>query len=228
MHNLQPPRIVLTETGLRMRHAGPDRADTAQLSVAFDRIASVHSNAARWSAALAVCAATALALSGCSSATPFGIVYTRHAPKSAPEAVYRGVVNGLWQYDPPTNQARLQGPFCEADEDDAIRLSGRYQVRVGIDRGIVFGEFSEVVLLPEGWKYSTDEIINDGRTVNVGDVVVVHLEPAKGLRTVTDIVRKCDQAPTQGENKDWSIGCKRISSFQKNGYGGEIYRLTGF
>jgi hypothetical protein len=64
--------------------------------------------------------------------------------------------------------------------------------------------------------------------VNVGDVVVVHLEPASGLRTITDIVRKCDEAPLPGEDKDWNIGCKRVSSFRKNGYGGETYIFTGF
>ena len=68
---------------------------------------------------------------------------------------------------------------AEASNEDAARLSDRHQVRVGIDRGIVVGALSEVVLLPEGWEYNADAVIRDGKTVNVGDVVVVHLEPAR-------------------------------------------------
>ena len=48
----------------------------------------------------------------------------------------------------------------------------RYQVRVGIDRSVFIAEVSEVAVLPEGWTYSLDTIIDDGRTINVGDVSV--------------------------------------------------------
>jgi len=109
----------------------------------------------RRAAALIVLAATAIALSGCSSAVPLGIAYQRHAPKSAPDTTYLGVVNGFWRYDQAANEERLKGPFCEASDENAARLSDRHQVRVGI------------VLLPEGWEYSVDAVIWDGTTVTV-------------------------------------------------------------
>ncbi|MFO1394208.1 MAG: hypothetical protein U1F09_10655 [Steroidobacteraceae bacterium] len=177
---------------------------------------------------IALLVLAAWALGGCSSAVPFGVAFEKHAPKSAPDKSYRGVVNGVWKYDTTANEKRLTGPYCEASAEDAAQLADRYQVRVGIDRGMFIGEFSEVVLLPPGWSYSLDAVVNDGRTINVGDVVEVRLEPARGLRTVTGLVRKCDQAPLPDENPDWNIGCKRVEAFHKDGYGGETYYLTGF
>jgi hypothetical protein len=170
-----------------------------------------------------------IALAGCSStAVPLGIPVQRHAPQSDPDKLYRGVVNGLWRYDAAENIERLQGPFGETDPQDALQLSDRYQVRVGIDRSWFLGEFSEVVVLPAGWTYSPDVVVSDGRTINIGDVVKVHLQPSRGIRSVTELVRKCDESPLPDENKDWNIGCRSAGTFNSRGYAGEKYYLTGF
>jgi len=168
------------------------------------------------------------AMVGCSAAVPFGIATQTHAPKTDPDKIYRGVINGLWRYDAKENTERLQGPFCEADPLVAFELSDRYQVRVGIDRSWFIGESSEVVVLPDGWAYSLDVVVSDGRTVNIGDVVEIYLQPSRGIRSVTAIVRKCDQSPLPNENKDWNIGCKSAGPFNSRGYAGEKYYLTAF
>ena len=177
---------------------------------------------------LSVLLATITPLAGCSTAVPLGIPLPEGSPESAPGQTYRGVVNGVWKYDPAANRKRLQGPHVEASPEDAARLADRHQVRVGIDRSLIIGEYSEVVLLPDGWSYSLDALVDDGRTVNVGDVVEVRQVPASGLQTVTTIVRKCSEPPLPEENPDWDIGCKRIESFHRDGYGGETYYLTAF
>ena len=162
----------------------------------------------------------------CTSANPLAIAVPGLTHKD--EETIRGVVNGVWQHDPGTNRARLQGMFISASDSEAGPLSESHQVRVGINSSCFVSSSFEVVLLPEGWSYSLDEVVDDGRTINVGDVVDVRGRVGTKITTVSSIVRKCNAAPAPDENKDWSIGCKSVSEFDASGYGGEKYYLCGF
>jgi hypothetical protein len=110
----------------------------------------------------------------------------------------------------------------------ATQLSNRYLVRVGINRSYFIGRFLEFVALPEGWTYSTDEVVNDGHTINIGDVVDVRGHVGTNVESVIAIVRKCDAQPVPDENKDWNIGCGRIEAFDSAGFGGNKYYLSVF
>lgn len=169
---------------------------------------------------------TAIFLDACSAANPLSISYA-DSPYST-EEVSRGVVNGLWEYDPPKNLVRLTGMFAGAEDQLAAQLADRHLVRVGINRSFFVAEFLEIVVLPEGWKYSLDAVVNDGRTINVGDVVDVRGHIGTNVESVIAIVRKCHAPPVPDENKDWNIGCKRVEGFDARGYGGEKHYLSGF
>jgi hypothetical protein len=168
----------------------------------------------------------AWSLTACSAGTPLTIALPSGVQKE--EKVYRGVVNGLWRYDPKENTKRLTSSLGGASVADAQSLASRYQVRVGIDRSWWWGKFSEVVALPEGWTYSLQNVVNDSRTVNIGDIVDIRTEAGKGFETLIRIVRKCDEQPEPDENHDWNIGCKSVDAFGSNGYAGEVYYLTVF
>lgn len=175
----------------------------------------------RANATALVIAAGLILLAGCSPMNGLDVVTQRHAPKTDPSKMYRGVVFGLWDYDSKANEARLTGPYCEASTVEATRLSDRYQVRVIADRGFFENEGSFVVLLPEGWTYSANAVVDNGHTVNVGDIVNVLVEPARGIRSVVDLVRKCDAPAQPADKRAWTIGCRKVETFNKNGYGGE-------
>jgi hypothetical protein len=170
--------------------------------------------------------AVVVLLNGCSAANPLAISWAGETYKE--EEIARGVVNGLWQYDYSQNVERLQGAFTHTSPERASDLGARYQVRVGIDRSVFVYEASEVAVLPEGWAYSLGSIVDDGRTINVGDVVELRGEIGTSLDHVVVILRKCNAPPVPGESKDWNIGCKSVKDFDKRGYGGEKYYLTGF
>lgn len=169
---------------------------------------------------------TSILLSACSVGAPF--VIATSDPVQTEEKVIRGVVNGLWRFDPSQNVHRLTKMEVGASQSEAAAFYDRYQVRVGIDRGYFIAKFVEVVPLPVGWKYSLDKIIDDGRTVNVGDVVDIRIISGSRIIPLAQIVRKCDRAPLPDENPDWKIGCKIYESFKSNGYAGEVYIMTGF
>jgi hypothetical protein len=169
---------------------------------------------------------TSTLLSACSVGAPF--VIATSDPVQTEEKVVRGVVNGLWRFDPSQNAHRLTKTAVGASQSEAAAFYDRYQVRVGIDRGHFIAKFVEVVPLPVGWKYSLDKIIDDGRTVNVGDVVDIRTARGSRIIPLAQIVRKCDRDPLPNENPDWKIGCKAYKSFNSNGYAGEVYVMTGF
>ena len=144
------------------------------------------------------------------------------------DKVIRGVVRGLWRYGPKENVDRFTRFSVGASSSEAAGFANRYQVRIGIDLNM-FGYMAvEVVPLPEGWTYSLDKVIDDGRTVNVGDIVDIRTTVGARIVPLVAIVRKCDAAPLPGENRDWPIGCKTYDSFRSNGYAGEVGALTGF
>jgi hypothetical protein len=168
----------------------------------------------------------AVLLNACSAANPFAITLAGETYKE--EKLTRGVINGLWLYDYSQNVRRLQGMFAGTDSTRASALGTRYQVRVGINRSVFIAESSEIAVLPEGWAYSLDAVIDDGRTINVGDVVELRGEIGTNLDHVVAVIRKCNAPPVSGERKDWDIGCKTVKGFDTRGYGGERYFLTGF
>jgi hypothetical protein len=175
---------------------------------------------------LSVLAISVTLISACTPANPLATSWPHR--KIETDEVSRGVVNGVWQYDPTRNSERLQGRFVGLSPDDARTLVGRYQVRVGIDRGWFVFRADDVVVLPAGWTYSLAAVIDNGRTINVGDVVQLRTLAGTHLNLLESIVRKCDSPPIPGENKDWDIGCKAVKYFDASGYGGERYYLTGF
>ena len=162
----------------------------------------------------------------CTPATPLGIAVPGHVNKT--QKTYRGVVNGFWQYDATRNKARLTGSWGKAEEATASALASRYLVRMGIDRSYVAGKFAGLVVLPEGWVYSLADVIDDGRTINIGDVVDTRTIIGTNLVEVVAIVRKCNAAAVPDENKDWSIGCTQVKGFDSFGYAGKRYFLSIF
>ena len=165
-------------------------------------------------------------VTACTSANPMGISFPD--PPYSDEKVSRGVVNGFWEYDPAKNEARLKGAIAKAGDELAKELADRHLVRVGINRSFFVGRFLDVVALPEAWTYSLEKVVDDGRTINVGDVVDVRGHIGTNVESVITIVRKCSATPMPGENKDWGIGCKRIETFDASGYGGDKYYLSVF
>lgn len=171
-------------------------------------------------------AASIAHLVACTPATPLGI--TLAGPAKDTEETVRGVVNGYWQYDPQRNADRLRSTWGKADETQVAALANRYLVRMGIDRSYMFGRFAGLVVLPDGWTYSLTEVIDDGRTINIGDVVDTRTIVGTNLVEITAIVRKCNAAVTPGENKDWIIGCIEVDGFDSFGYAGKRYYLSIF
>lgn len=166
-------------------------------------------------------------LAGC-AASPAGPVYLIPRRLPGPEEELVGVVNGLWRYSLPENQERLRRDHL-FERSEIQALADRHMVRVGISRGVLTGRFAEYVLLPEGWRYSAIDVVDDGKTINVGDVVV--LRAAKPRRTdyLIGIKRKCNAPPASGERPEWSIGCIPVTKFgKKTGYGGEQYVFSIF
>lgn len=183
-----------------------------------DRIACI--------AATFLLSVVAVAQSGCSAGAPLVI---DHDEVATQVRSFRGVVNGLWRFDQDENAGRLLKGYLPAESAAmmAPALAERHQVRVGIDRGVI-GKFSDVSVLPVGWTHSLDKVVDDGRTVNIGDVVDIQTVIGTKITTVVAIARKCDRAPLAGENPDWNIGCKLAYQFGANGYAGSKYYLTVF
>lgn len=76
-------------------------------------------------------------------------------------------------------------------ESEAAEFSDRYQIHVGIDRGTLVAKFVEVVPLPDGWTYGLDKVINDGQTLNVGDVVEIRTSVGSRIIPADDEVVLC-------------------------------------
>jgi hypothetical protein len=85
-----------------------------------------------------------------------------------------------------------------------------------------------VVVLPEGWSYTTGSDIEGDNVVNIGDVVAIRAQKNRMVDYFTEIVRKCDQPPGEDERSEWDIGCQSVSGFDEEGYGGNRYYWMGF
>gem|GEM_PF-3364169 len=195
------------------------------LSASLTGTRGTHVNVNRIDCAGLVLGLTVLV--GCSPAGP--VVIPDLAAKSAENGVetVTGVVNGLWQCDDEQNARRLAGRFARVPVTDISALAHRCQVRVGIDKGIV-GDGREVVVLPDAWHYSLDAVIDDGRTINIGDVVIVARRNESRLSLLDRIEHKCNAPVAATENKDWNIGCRTADGFDSRGYAGERYYWLAF
>jgi hypothetical protein len=149
-------------------------------------------------------------------------------PVQRKEKEIRGVVRGLWSYSPEQNIDRLTRLSIGASESEAAPFAERYQVRVGVWYNAFAYQAIKVVPLPAGWTYSLDEIVNDGRTVNVGDIVDLRTIVGRRIIPLDRIVRKCDQPPTPDEREDWQLGCKSYDRFDDEGYAGEVNVMIGW
>jgi len=163
---------------------------------------------------------------GCSlSAT--GTLYKRSEPEGE-EFKAIGVVNGLWQYDVNQNRSRLKELLPEGTSTDIDQESKLYQVRVGIRRSMLNASATEVVILPEGWSYTTTSNIEGDNVVNIGDVVSIRAQKNRLVDYFIEIVRKCNEPPKEDERPEWNIGCQSISEFGEDGYGGNKYYWVAF
>ena len=172
---------------------------------------------------VALLSAAAL-LSGCIAGAPLSIQVPRQL-ETEQEMV--GVVNGLWLFDPEANRKRLASDKGIAPEI-LESLSENHQVRVGIKRSILVGSAAVVVVLPDGWRYSATEVVDDGVTVNVGDIVRIRGARGRQVDYLVRIERKCNKPATGPEPWGFDLGCQAVTDFDSNGYGGEKYFLTMF
>ena len=165
----------------------------------------------------------------CSALTwPYFDLYDTWDHEFKEELVFRGVVRGLWRYGSEENVERLTRISVGASASEAASFANRYQVRVGIEVNAFMFKAFKVVPLPEGWTYSLDKVIDDGRTVNVGDIVDIRSTIGSRIVPMVAIIRKCDDVPLPGENREWQLACKSYDSFGPHGYAGEVDALTGY
>ena len=167
-----------------------------------------------------------LQIAGCSISAN-GTLY-RSAEPEGEEYETVGVVNGLWEYDVDENRSRIEELLPEGTIIDIGELANLYQVRVGIERGMFNASATEVVILPEGWIYTTESDVEGDKVINVGDVVSIRAQKNRMVDYFTKIVRKCNETPDEGERPEWNLGCQSIAEFDDDGYGGETYFWTGF
>jgi hypothetical protein len=163
---------------------------------------------------------------GCSMSAS-GTLYKTSEPEGE-EYQAIGVVNGLWEYDLDENRSRLQELLPEDAVYDVDQAAELYQVRVGIKRSLFGASATEVVVLPEGWSYTTESDVEGDNVVNIGDVVAIRAQQNRMVDYFTEIVRKCNQSPGEDERPEWDIGCQSISEFDEEGYGGNTYLWIGF
>jgi hypothetical protein len=162
------------------------------------------------------------------SSLALGAVVDDKDPVQRTEKEIRGVVRGLWSYSPAQNTDRLTRLSIGASEIEAAPYAERYQVRVGVWYNAFTYHAIKVVPLPEGWTYSLGEVVNDGRTVNVGDIVDLRTVVGERIIPLVRIVRKCDQPPSPDESHDWQLGCKSYTGFDDKGYAGDVNVMLGW
>ena len=163
---------------------------------------------------------------GCSRSAS-GTLYKKSKP-AGEEYELTGVVNGVWKYDVEQNKSRLEELLPEGTDIDIDRASTLHQVRVGIKRSAFGSIATEVVILPEGWTYTTGGSTEGENVVNIGDVVTLRAQENRLVDYFIRIARKCDAPPGEDEKPEWNIGCQSVSEFHDNGYGGNKYFWTGF
>jgi hypothetical protein len=155
---------------------------------------------------------------------------------SGEEEIVRGVVNGLYEYDPAKTMEQLQKYDEHLSPSEISEYSQRYVVKVGINREpilaalspIVIAKWSDYVVLPAGWSHDLAVISDDAAVLNVGDVVDIRKQSGRRYDYVSKLVRKCNDPPVENENPDWNIGCKIYNKYNEQGFAGEFYRIRQF
>ena len=168
-----------------------------------------------------------LALAGGCSLSTTGVIYNSSEPVGE-EYETIGVVNGLWQHDADQNRSRLEKLLPEGTSTDLDEESKLYQVRVGIRRSMFNALATEVVILPEGWSYTTTSDVEGDNVINIGDVVSIRAQKNRLVDYFIEIVRKCNEPPKEDERPEWNIGCQSISGFDEDGYAGNKHYWVGF
>ena len=166
---------------------------------------------------------------GCAS-SPAGPIYINTEARGQEQELI-GVVNGLWLYDVEQNESRLRKFLPNATDAEIHDMSERYQVRVGFDKKFLFGfggSFVDVALLPEGWSHTTKTDAKSAVEVQPGDIVIVLGQKGRLVDKVIALHRRCNEAPTEEERPELSIGCFEVTEFKDSGYGGKSYFFSVF
>jgi hypothetical protein len=177
-------------------------------------------------------------VTGCvsSPANPMLLCLDNNPDPKGEARVIRGVVNGLWKYDPEKTLAHMAKYDEHLTPEQRQEYSGRYIVRVGVNRGppieilspFALGKWVEYVVLPPDWSHDALAVSNDPKVINVGDVVDVWAQKGRYYDFLNALVRQCDAPPVAEENKDWSIGCKTYNGFDKAGFAGDYHYFRSF
>jgi len=177
-------------------------------------------------------------LCGCvtSPANPLLLCLDNNPDPKGEARIVRGVVNGLWQYDPDKTSEMMAKYDEQLTPEERSEYSKRYIIRVGIKRGppfeflspIALGKWIEYVVLPDHWSYDAQTMSPDPTVINVGDVVDVWAQKGRYFDFLNALVRQCDAPPVTGENRDWAIGCKTYQGFDKAGFAGDYHLLRSF
>lgn len=174
-----------------------------------------------------------LALHGCAFATypshPTVQSFRKNPEPRGAEETLRGVVTGLWKLEPEQTFERMTKYEGHLTPQEISDLSQHYVVRVGFRTAPPFellspfrlSKAAERVVLPTGWSHDPFRVSTVPEIVNVGDVVEIRLKSGRYYHYLVAIVRQCDAPPSDGERKEWGLGCKTYPSFDKSNYAGE-------
>jgi hypothetical protein len=178
-----------------------------------------------------------ICLSGCatSPANPL-IAYGTFADPKGEERVLRGVINGLWKYDPDKSRLKMAKYDEHLTPEELSEYSTRYIVKVGFDRAppfeilspVALGKWAEFVVLPAGWTHDLQTVSADPKVVNVGDIVDVRAQKGRYFDFLVTLVRQCGDPVVPGEDKDWNIGCKTFEKYDKGGFAGDYHILRSY
>ncbi len=175
-----------------------------------------------------------LALHGCVFATypsnPTVSGFRKNPEPQGTEETLRGVVTGLWQLEPKETSERMTKYEGHLTPQEISQLSQRYVVRVGFRTAPPFellspfrlSKAAERVVLPTGWSHDPFKVSTVPEIVNVGDVVDIRFKSGRYYQYLVAIVRQCNVPPSDGERKEWGLGCKTYKSFDNANFAGEI------
>ena len=155
---------------------------------------------------------------------------------SGEEEIVRGVVNGLYKYEPAKTKEQMEKYDEHLSQSEISEYSQRYVVKVGINREpilaalspIVIAKWSDYVVLPAGWSHDLAAISDEANVLNVGDVVDIRKQSGRRYDFFSKLVRKCSDPPVENENSDWNIGCKIYGEYNEHGFAGEFYNIRQF
>lgn len=166
---------------------------------------------------------------------------SRTTTPSGEEVVRRGVVNGIYKYDPKHTRDMIVKYEAFVPAGDIDDLSARYVIHVGFKQNSTLAsitsilpisysdaQFANYVLLPAGWSADALAISNQRNVINVGDVVDVSIQAGRYYDSLKSLVRKCSEPPTEGERREWEIGCHTYKGFDDQDYAGEKYYFRRF